>query len=394
MSMKPTMPYTEPGSEKGTHALAPGAAAKVVQKWADYGCCEPSVAETVAKVAAMDVMELREKMTDHIYVLLGATSELGPFETLMEMGCTVVCISRNGAKLTKLLGSMKKRAGSVVVPSRVDTSVFPANDAEAITGVVGADLIAQTPEVIAWLSSIFPEKTLILDALVYLDGEANVRASVAMEMICDQVAKNRGKGKTALAYLVSPATAYPVPREARDASVKNYNERTWLMAATGATANYEGDDVAGGKQPVVDGCVIAQGPNYCLAKTMQQWRAIVSREEGIIVSANHAPPCRTVSVVRSPVIAAALNGMAFFEPCAAFDPKTASAVMTILMLWDLVAPESSANPTTQLANPNDLFMQNAFHGGGWRCAYNSNAIGMLGYALGRASGLVGYQFDL
>eukprot|EP00729_Bicosta_minor_P019793 gene19793-10029_t len=36
------------------------------------------------------------------------------------------------------------------------------------------------------------------------------------------------------------------------------------MAATGATANYEGDDVAGGKQPVVDGCVIAQGPNYCL----------------------------------------------------------------------------------------------------------------------------------
>ena len=57
---------------------------------------------------------------------------------------------------------MKKRAGSVVVPSRVDTSVFPANDAEAITGVVGADLIAQTPEVIAWLSSIFPEKTLIL----------------------------------------------------------------------------------------------------------------------------------------------------------------------------------------------------------------------------------------
>ena len=280
------------------------------------------------------------------------------------------------------------------MPSRVDTSVFPPNDAAAISGVAGADLIAQTPEVIAWLSSLFPEKVLVIDSLVYLDGEANVRASVAMEMICDQVAKNRGQGKTALAYLVSPATAYPVPREARDASVKSFAERSWLMAATGAQANYEGADTTGGKQPVIDGCVIQQGPNYQLAKTMQQWRAIISREEGLVVSANHAPPCRTVSVMRSATIAAAINGMSFFEPCAAFDPKTASAVMTILMLWDLVSPESYAQPTNKLSNPYDLFMQNAFHGGGWRCAYNSNALGMIGYAVGRAAGVVGYQFDL
>ena len=89
-----------------------------------------------------------------------------------------------------------------------------------------------------------------------------------------------------------------------------------------------------------------------------------------------------------------IKGMSFFEPCAAFEPRTASAVMTILMLWDLISPESYAQPTTKLNNPNELFMQNAFHGGGWRCGYNSNGIGMIGYAVGRAAGLVGYQFDL
>jgi hypothetical protein len=115
---------------------------------------------------------------------------------------------------------------------------------------------------------------------------------------------------------------------------------------------------------------------------MQQWRGIVARDEGVVVSANHAPPCRTVSVVRNPLVVAALEGMSFFEPCAAFEPRTASAIMTCLMLWDLFTPESAANPATRLSNPTQLFVENAFHGGGWRCAYNSNSIGVLGYGIG------------
>ena len=33
----------------------------------------------------------------------------------------------------------------------------------------------------------------------------------------------------------------------------------------------------------VDAIVVAQGPNYALAKRMQHWRAIVARDAGCIV---------------------------------------------------------------------------------------------------------------
>jgi hypothetical protein len=165
-----------------------------------------------------------------------------------------------------------------------------------------------------------------------------------------------------------------------------------------ASLHLQGTDIteaSQGKIPVVDGCILMQGPNYCLAKTMQQWRGIVARDEGVVVSANLAPPCRSVSVVRNPTVVAALEGMAFFEPMAAFEPKTASAIMTSLMLWDLFFDESAANPATKLSNPTQLFVQNAFHGGGWRCAYNTDSTGIIGYGIGRvATGLFGYKFNL
>ena len=39
---------------------------------------------------------------------------------------------------------------------------------------------------------------------------------------------------------------------------------------------------------VLNGISGMQGPNYALAKTSQQWRAIVARADGHVVSANHA----------------------------------------------------------------------------------------------------------
>lgn len=401
MSMLPRVPHNPPGSEPHVRTVLDlGSAANLVQAWADYGSCEASCAQSIRAFGAMDMKQSRAAISENVFVLLGATSELGPFKSLMEVGATVVAISRNGAKLATLISSMDKCAGSVVVPLSVEQSTLPEDDVTGLSSVAGADLIAQTPEVIAWLSQLFPEKTLVLDMLVYLDGEANVRASVAMDMICAQVAANRGPGKTALAYLVSPATAHPVSPEARDVSVEAYKNRSWLMSAVGAGPSYGLEDQTKGdyrpKIPVLNGCIVKQGPNYCLAKTMQQWRALVARADGQVVSANLAPPCRTVSVCRNPQIAAALEGLTWFPPLACYDPDTVSAIMTILLLWDLAAPESSAQPATPLDNPSQLFVQNAFHGGNWRCAYNAEEgmLAMTGFVIGKVTtSLFGYRFQ-
>ena len=49
---------------------------------------------------------------------------------------------------------------------------------------------------------------------------------------------------------------------------------------------------------VCDAIVNQQGPNYILAKRLQHWRAIISREEhGCVVSSNIAPSTATLSVV-------------------------------------------------------------------------------------------------
>eukprot|EP00658_Telonema_sp_P-2_P006760 TRINITY_DN12552_c0_g1_i2.p1 TRINITY_DN12552_c0_g1~~TRINITY_DN12552_c0_g1_i2.p1 ORF type:complete len:109 (-),score=18.82 TRINITY_DN12552_c0_g1_i2:261-587(-) len=95
------------------------------------------------------------------------------------------------------------------------------------------------------------------------------------------------------------------------------------------------------------------------------------------------PPCRTVSVQHSSAAAAALEGMSWFGPNMAFDPADVSSTMMSLLLYDLAAEESAANPNTELLHPCQLFWSNAFHGGAPRCAFQTNSIGSLAFMLGK-----------
>jgi hypothetical protein len=126
-----------------------------------------------------------------------------------------------------------------------------------------------------------------------------------------------------------------------------------------------------------------QGPNYALAKTSQQWRAFVAKAEGFVASANHAPAARTESMVAYSTIAAALEGMQSFEPLVAYDPQTASDMMAAILLWDLSDKSSAANPKNQDAHPFNLLVENACHGGMWRCAYTTDSIGKWSFIYGK-----------
>ena len=137
------------------------------------------------------------------------------------------------------------------------------------------------------------------------------------------------------------------------------------------------------RRSVTDGLSNMQGPNYALAKTSQQWRAFVAKAEGFVASANHAPAARTESMVAYSTIAAALEGMQSFEPLVAYDPQTASDMMAAILLWDLSDKSSAANPKNQDAHPFNLLVENACHGGMWRCAYTTDSIGKWSFIYGK-----------
>lgn len=126
---------------------------------------------------------------------------------------------------------------------------------------------------------------------------------------------------------------------------------------------------------IVDAVVNDQGPNYILAKRLQHWRAVVSKEDGCLVSTNIAPATATASVVSNKLFALAYKGQHHFQPLEVSQQETSNAVMGMLLVNDLRNPLSVASPTKKLKNPMDLFAENSFHGGSWRCGFKYGTIG-------------------
>jgi hypothetical protein len=143
--------------------------------------------------------------------------------------------------------------------------------------------------------------------------------------------------------------------------------------------NYRQDYVSDDGIPfgINDSLVPQQGPNYALAKRLQRWRALVARSTGTPVSLNLAPATRTQSVVKNRALAAAYAGAGRFG-VEVFEPATSTTLMAALLVHDLRNPAAAANPSTQLSNPMDLYVQGANHGGLWRAAYSPRSV--LGFA--------------
>lgn len=115
----------------------------------------------------------------------------------------------------------------------------------------------------------------------------------------------------------------------------------------------------------------------------QEWRSIVARADGHVVSANHGPSTRTNSMVSHSNVAVALEGMQKFVPLVAFDIPPARSLLTALMLWDLNFAESTSNPNIHIDHPMCLFIENAVHGGIWRCPYSMDSVGQISFAIGK-----------
>jgi hypothetical protein len=341
-----------------------------LDEWVTAGIVEPSFARAAGEVVAhpewLDLSGTR-------IVLLGAAAEMGPLEVLCRWGADVVAVDLDRGPVWERIRRIASEGSGRVT--------FPERD-----GTPGADLLADTPDLAAWLLSL--EGPFVVGSYAYADGSAFLKLAGALDALT--LTLQRGKPGTSIAYLATPTDVFAVPVEVveRSRGRKLAPPSRALRALTGGRAfrpNYPGvvEGENGRTWGIADALVRQQGPNYALAKMLQRWRALVAREDGTLTSANVAPATRTRSVTKNRILAAAYRGAPAFG-IEIFEPETSRALMAALLVHDLRNPGAAARPETTLDHPFDLFADAAAHGGLWSVPYAPRSVLPLAALIGAA----------
>ncbi len=344
-----------------------------LDRWVEKGIIEPSHADALR--AVNDHPEWFD-LSNRTMVLFGAASEAGPLTWLSKWKANIVAVDLPNPKVwEKILNTVKQGNATLYAPT---TEIIPENATiDQLKDKLGANLLSQTPEIAHWLAEN-PHK-LDLAAIAYLDGEKHVRVSMAMDSIMKYVSEQ--KPDTSLMYMCTPTDVYAVPKEVILASTNKYKNRNSIQKnlTKGIStlslhkffkhnSQHLISSNNGQSYGIADCLVVEQGPNYALAKRIQQWRATLARHQGQTVSINIAPSTTTHSVTKNPLLKAAFNGASLFD-VEAFKPETTNAIMAALWIHDLQNTKSVAHPETTLKHPLELMMSGANHGGLWRVAY-------------------------
>jgi hypothetical protein len=333
-------------------------------------------------------------LADRTLVLLGAGSEAGPLRWLARWRARIVAVDIGREQVwRRIAGIVAEGNATLIAPVR--RAVDSQNDGWLADA--GADLLGEAPTVAAWLRGF--DEPLDVAALGYLDGERHVRLALAMDAI--QSAICDANPRTTLAWMATPTDVFAVPEATARRAMAAYDERSVGQRALGAPLRLASGDrlfqpnveriehpECGPAYGLVDSIVVEQGPNYALAKRLQQWRALLARDAGHRASINVAPSTSTASVVKNPALAAGFAGASAFG-LEVFEPATTNALMSALWVHDLRSDESSANPARRLEHPFELFMDNACHGGLWTAAYRARSALPLAAVLGWIRGKLG-----
>ena len=344
-----------------------------IEQWQQRGIIEASHAE-----ALRDVLAHPEwfDLSDQTMVLFGAGSEAGPLSWLSKWKANIVAVDLPNSKVwQRILNTVQQGNATLYAPSlqqqTEDASI------EHLSQQLGANLLTQIPEIGHWL--VQNPQQLNLAAIAYLDGEKHVRVSMAMDSIMHYVSSQ--KPDSSLMYMCTPTDVYAVPKEVIEAAAYKHQQRSnveKILSKSISTLSMKhlfkhpsAELIAsdnGQAYGIADCLVVEQGPNYALAKRLQQWRATLARHQGQKVSINIAPSTTTHSVTKNPLLKAAFNGADLFD-VEAFAPETTNAIMAALWIHDLRNPHAVSNPDTPLHHPLQLMMEGANHGGLWRVAY-------------------------
>ena len=348
--------------------------------WVARGVVEPGFADAIRLV--LDNPDWLD-LGDTTVALLGAGSQMGPYAPLTRWGAHVAALDVPGRDLWgRLLSVAGAGSGRVSVPVPADASGTPQSDA-------GVDLLTQTPEALEWLAGL--PGPLVVGNYVYADAATFVRLSMAVDAIVAELLDRRSD--VAAAYLATPTDVFAVPPEVVAGARAHWEKRGWrapLQAPVRAISRSKTyvphyrttvADEDGRELGIADSLVAQQGPNSALAKRLQRWRAAVTREAGVLTSANVAPATRTTSVLKNPVLAAAYRGAGRFG-VEIFEPETSATLMAALLVHDLRNPAAAGAPGSPVVHPLDVLAENAAHGGLWRAAYEPRSVLPIAAAIG------------
>lgn len=344
-----------------------------IARWEQADIIEPSHARALHRL-----IEHPEwfDLSDRTLVLLGAGSEAGPLAALARWRANIVAVDLpDPARWERIAGLVSRGNARLIAPVR--QPVAPGTPVAQWAGLAGANLLTQTPEIAAWLLTL--DRALDIAALAYLDGEQHLRVSLAMDGIIATVSAARPD--TTLMYMATPADVFAVPEETARAAMRHMAElgapRRVAAALVGALSGGQvlqphiTSLIAGGNGKhygIVDCIITQQGPNYALAKRLQQWRALTARASGQRVAINVTPSTMTRSVIKNPALKAGYDGASLFG-IEVFEPETTSALMAALWVHDLRCSDCAADPAYPLASPLELLMEGANHGGLWRSGF-------------------------
>lgn len=346
--------------------------------WVRKGTLELSAGAAIALVAQSPPWL---DLSDRTFVLLGAGSAMGPLAVLLSLGAHVIAVGRrNASTWARLFATARDSCGTLTFPLPTGTDARALSDA-ALCDLAGAELCTQLPEVRNWLLEVTGrEEPLCVGSYAYVPGESFPRTSLAMDAIVSCLVERR---RAAVAYLGTPTDCHLVPYAAHAAATEQHRCAPWwqgLMALLSrgrwcARNARKLTSTTGDTFYFCDAYIVAQGPNYALAKRLQHWRAMVAREDGgVVVSSNIAPSTATASVTQNRMFARAYDSLPLWAPYEVPTPETSSAAMAALLIHDLRAPMHAGAPERPLANPQLLFADGAFHGGTWRCAHSFASI--------------------
>mmetsp|Transcript_29590 Transcript_29590/g.47073 ORF Transcript_29590/g.47073 Transcript_29590/m.47073 type:complete len:776 (+) Transcript_29590:85-2412(+) len=368
-----------------------------LDKWVEYGTIEPSAQQAIKMVDQNKQQWL--DLSDRYFVLLGATSAMGPLFFLLEHGANIIAVDLDRDFIwNKLFKAVRNSGGTLIFPVKTAELDKAGGDASKLSDaelakISGSNLLADTPEIVNWLETVQPNKEITIGNYTYLDGALHVQLSLACDSIISRLCQQRKANQVNIAFLCTPTDNHVLPEEAYTAARDNYTSGqfpSWVSMLNSlfcgklvGEPNYKGMKAVKCKDEklyIVDGIAVAQGPNYALAKRMQHWRAVLAYHEGHIVSSNVAPSTATESVVHNAQFAAAYGGMHLFKPMEVMYQRTSLKVMGTLLIHDVSNKQAASNPNSKLSkslvNPFQLFSFGSFHGGVWRCSFKIDKIGV------------------
>jgi hypothetical protein len=237
-----------------------------LQQWVDYGTIEQDACDAVT--LCIDQPEKYCNLMDHTFVILGATSAMGPIDVLLRYGCTVVAIDIDREPTWNfLLNKVKNSPGRLIMPvhkSKLSSGITTQQEATAamdkmimtpnpkkkgsfrwvgpvvseLAKYTGCNIFTDVPIISRWLKELLVlpfmisnNKKLTIGNYTYLDGELHVRLSIACNAIITHLCNDNDYTK--VAFLCTPTDCHVIPKAAYDAAKENYNNRTLFQSLFG-----------------------------------------------------------------------------------------------------------------------------------------------------------------